>query len=176
MAVNFAVNTVRNARQGYAINGRVGAERSVIGSWANSAVGHGLGLISSGGEGPTFKDGMYFYASKSSVGQWLTQHAYDAITFGNVVNTTQSVIDAGYGANPYPGRYSYPGTRYGGDPHWTYAHEIDHYQTQDILGPYYIPLHGISQGLGSAGEAVNGSRGGYYLEQWPFKLLPYGNP
>ncbi|EIP98839.1 RHS repeat-associated core domain protein [Opitutaceae bacterium TAV1] len=176
--INYMTNTVRDAAQGYAINGKVGAERSVFGSWANSLVGHAYGLVSSGFEMPQFNDGMYFYSIKSGVGNWLYNNVASAITLGNVITAQQSVIDAGFG--PYAAikdGYTRPetGLNYQ-DDNWTYAHEMDHYQTQNILGAYYLPLQMLSQWTGPFETLLTRQAPQYtpYLEQWPFKQLPYG--
>jgi hypothetical protein len=119
---------------------------------------------------------MYFYPIKSSLGIWLSTNRYDAITFGNVVTAPQDVITAGRGSYIEGGGYRYSAREKGTDPHWTYAHEVDHYRTQDILGAYYLPLHALSQGMGSAELMASPYRypQSSYIEQWPFKLFPYG--
>jgi len=167
--VNFAVNEVRDAGQGYAINGRVGAERSVFGSLANDAVGHLLGLVSSDFSAPTFKGGVYMYPITSGIGKWLQSNFYGAITFGNVVTGPQSMINAPIGAYSYGNGFGTPESAFGTDPAWTSAHEIDHFESQNILGAYYLPLQALSQAAGF----FPGGRDAF-LEQYPFKDLPYG--
>jgi hypothetical protein len=167
--VNFGVNEVRDAAQGYAIDGRVGAERSVIGSLANDAVGHLLGLVSSDFSAPTFKGGVYMYPITSGIGKWLQSNFYGAITFGNVVTGPQSMINAPIGAYSYGNGFGTPESAFGTDPAWTSAHEIDHFESQNILGAYYLPLQALSQAAGF----FSGGRDAF-LEQYPFKDLPYG--
>ena len=143
------VGRVNDALQGYAINGISGARKNVAGYLVNMAAGHALGLYSSKGAGPTFKDGVEIYEDKRGIfsgGQ--------AITLGNVIT--------GHGSSLKDVNI--------------YNHELGHAYNQSSLGVYYIPSHALSMGMGNLTTPFWGHPRDnplYFLEQSPFKGIPY---
>tara|TARA_R110002050_G_scaffold293949_3_gene451167 strand:- start:849 stop:7742 length:6894 start_codon:yes stop_codon:yes gene_type:complete len=63
----WALQLGSSAVRGYVIGGEEGMKNQVVGNALTQAVGHGVGLYSSSGEGPSgFKDGVYLYKSGNS--------------------------------------------------------------------------------------------------------------
>jgi len=123
---NEAINIARDGITGYVIDGKDGARRSVYGGLFNNALGHTVGLITSGGEAPDFLNGAWNYSARNLPGA-------SAITFGNVVTFDERFMvkmEKGY-----PG-YSQA----------TVAHETSHYMEQYTLNMMYLPMHALSQG------------------------------
>jgi RHS repeat-associated protein len=145
---NFMVNRTREALQGYIINGKDGARQNVEGGLANTAIGHAVGLYSSKGTAPTFRDGVEVYEDRRGVFKYG-----GAITIGNVVSGNQADLN---------------------DPE-IFAHELGHFYNQSNLGAYYLPIHGLSVGLGTLTSGLFGVKNNpfFFMEQKPFKDIPY---
>ncbi len=102
-----------------------GAFAWASGEAANMMIGHTVGFIGSGFNGPSFNNGAFYY--DTGFDGW--------ITFGNVISGPSA------GLNDV---YSLPGGR-----RFTYGeHELGHLPQGTLLGPAYIPAHATSLTVG----------------------------
>ena len=152
--VNIGVGVVRDGLRGAIISGRDGAMQQIAYGQGTNAWGHAWGLVSSGFQKPIFRDGAFFYQS-------VENRFYEAITFGNVISGPMELYTKNFSEQL---------------PHyqWLNAHELYHAHGQSpAMGAAYVPLHALSQGVGSLIETLDFGKGGYFLEQNPFHSYPY---
>ena len=120
---NSIITLGREYTRGYIITGdKQGAEFYAKGAIVNNAIGHGAAYYQARNK-PTFKDGVWQYVG-DGVGI--------PFSIGNVIGLPP--LDK----NANDGFY-----------HFKYKemvkHEINHSKFQDVLGPWYLPLHGINR-------------------------------
>ncbi len=162
---NLIISSSADYVRGYTINGSRGGKNNMKGGWLNKTAGHGFGLISSKGTAPEFDkgSGMYLYEDKRN---WFPRNT--AMTIGNVVTGNSNVV--GIGANALL-------------TNEVFQHEVGHYQNQSNLGANYLPVHGLSMGMGMLTQNnydFVGDNPFYFMEQGqakenPYSILPHLN-
>ena len=123
----WALQLGSSAVRGYIIDGEDGMETQVIGNVANQAVGHAVGYVRSGFNGPeSFNRGVYVYNSnKVATGyNWLDQNLNRSVSIGGA-----ATIEYGQWNNSQ-----------------LITHEIEHFTEQNTLGASYIPAHLLTFG------------------------------
>jgi hypothetical protein len=147
---NFAINHAGDYARGYVIDGSRGGRNNLYGGMFNRGVGYAVGAYYSRGSLASFDRGVYTYTDeRKAFGD------SEAITIGNVVTGSAEAL-----SNPY-----------------IFNHELGHFYNQSNLGASYLPVHGISQGLGLLTRQKYGSRYNplIFMEQRPMKDLPYSD-
>ena len=119
--------------RGFIIDGKEGARKNLRFGFGLDLLGHTVGIIGSSAKfsrltTARFRDGFYYYPENS-----FTEGRAEAITFGNVVIGNDGL---------YSGKLS------NDDLQLLDRHERAHFQNQSNFGPYYLPLHILSQGGG----------------------------
>ncbi|WP_179957465.1 FG-GAP-like repeat-containing protein [Exilibacterium tricleocarpae] len=145
---NFFINHFSDYLKGYVIDGTRGGKNNLYGGILNRTVGHSVGLYSSRGASPEFREGVYVYEDRRN--NFLNG---EAITLGNVVTGHPQSL---------------------ADPR-TFSHELGHFYNQSNLGANYLPVHGLSMGLGLITRSRYGVANNpfFFMEQYPFKDIPY---
>ncbi|MBI2174990.1 MAG: hypothetical protein HYU33_07320, partial [Candidatus Omnitrophica bacterium] len=136
----FAIGTVGSLATGRKfsdalVEGLTLGAFSAGGAQFNNLIGHTVGFIASGGQGPEFRDGGFFY--KTSFGS--------AISIGNAITYNAEYV-------AYPGAQPtniLEGKARLGDRFADYnirTHELGHIPASRLLGAFALPAHILSQG------------------------------
>jgi hypothetical protein len=129
------------------------------GAQANNLVGHAVGFVASGFQGPEIRDGRFFY----KIG--FECASCTAITIGNAVTYNASYISAA-GAAPVNILDQLAPLGTARAPYTIRTHELGHVPQSGVLGPLYLPAHALSQALSFAATLGNTHRLNFLERVW----------
>jgi hypothetical protein len=145
---NFVLGVLSDGVRGYIKNGGEGARDEIYAGLVNNTVGHLAGYYNSRGARPEFIWGAWVYRP----GEGEDARWENPLTIGNVISGSSDRLDSA----------------------WTWIHEFTHMDEQRGLGAFYLPVHGLSQGLGHLSTGW-GNQGAFFMEQAPFTSVPYSS-